>query len=96
MTMNGQEIYKAAVKTMAAHSDKVIKDSGKTMDDVDWFIPHQAICALSKLWEVALISLLKKSSSMLINTRILLLQLFLWRWMNPSALEKLSAETIFY
>lgn len=42
MTMNGQEIYKAAVKTMAAHSDKVIKDSGKTMEDVDWFIPHQA------------------------------------------------------
>ena len=42
MTMNGQEIYKAAVKTMAAHAEKVVKDSGKTMNDVDWFIPHQA------------------------------------------------------
>ena len=42
MTMNGQEIFKAAVKTMAAHSEKVIKDSGMTMNDVDWFIPHQA------------------------------------------------------
>jgi 3-oxoacyl-[acyl-carrier-protein] synthase III len=42
MTMNGQEIFKAAVKTMAAHSDKVVKDAGMTMNDVDWFIPHQA------------------------------------------------------
>lgn len=42
MTMNGQEIFKAAVKTMAAHSEKVIKDAGKTLEDVDWFIPHQA------------------------------------------------------
>lgn len=42
MTMNGQEIFKAAVKTMAAHSEKVIKDAEMTMNDVDWFIPHQA------------------------------------------------------
>lgn len=42
MTMNGQEIFKAAVKTMASHSEKVIKDAGLTMNDVDWFIPHQA------------------------------------------------------
>lgn len=42
MTMNGQEIFKAAVKTMAAHSEKVLKDAEMTMNDVDWFIPHQA------------------------------------------------------
>ncbi|MGE3608781.1 MAG: beta-ketoacyl-ACP synthase III [Bacteriovoracaceae bacterium] len=40
--MNGQEVFKAAVKTMAAHCEKVIKDSGKDMNDVTWFIPHQA------------------------------------------------------
>ncbi|HXH30399.1 MAG TPA: beta-ketoacyl-ACP synthase III [Bacteriovoracaceae bacterium] len=40
--MTGQEIFKSAVKTMASLSEKVIKDSGKTMADVDWFIPHQA------------------------------------------------------
>jgi 3-oxoacyl-[acyl-carrier-protein] synthase III len=40
--MNGQEVYKSAVKTMAALSEKVIHDSGKHMNDVDWFIPHQA------------------------------------------------------
>ena len=42
MTMNGQEIFKAAVKTMAAHSERVIKDADLSMADVDWFIPHQA------------------------------------------------------
>ncbi len=42
MTMNGQEIFKAAVKTMASHCEKVVRDSGFTMSDVDWFIPHQA------------------------------------------------------
>jgi 3-oxoacyl-[acyl-carrier-protein] synthase-3 len=42
MTMNGQEIFKAAVKTMASHSEKVVKDAGLTLEDVDWFIPHQA------------------------------------------------------
>lgn len=42
VTMNGQEVFKSAVKTMASLSEKVIKDSGKTMSDVDWFIPHQA------------------------------------------------------
>lgn len=42
MTMNGQEIFKAAVKTMAAHAEKVVKDAELTINDVDWFIPHQA------------------------------------------------------
>lgn len=42
MTMNGQEIFKSAVKTMAAHAEKVVKDAELTINDVDWFIPHQA------------------------------------------------------
>lgn len=42
MTMNGTEIFKAAVKTMAAHSEKVLKDADKSMSEVDWFVPHQA------------------------------------------------------
>lgn len=42
MTMNGQEIFKAAVKTMASHAEKVLKDADMTMNQVDWFIPHQA------------------------------------------------------
>lgn len=42
VSMNGQEVFKAAVKTMASLSEKVISDSNKSMNDVDWFIPHQA------------------------------------------------------
>jgi 3-oxoacyl-[acyl-carrier-protein] synthase-3 len=42
MTMNGQEIFKAAVKTMASHAEKVVNDAELTLNDVDWFIPHQA------------------------------------------------------
>lgn len=42
VSMNGQEVFKSAVKTMASLSERVIQDSGKTMADVDWFIPHQA------------------------------------------------------
>jgi 3-oxoacyl-[acyl-carrier-protein] synthase III len=42
VTMNGQEVFKSAVKTMASLSEKVIHDSGKLMSDVDWFVPHQA------------------------------------------------------
>jgi 3-oxoacyl-[acyl-carrier-protein] synthase-3 len=40
--MNGQEIFKSAVKTMASLSEKVVQEAGKTMSEVDWFIPHQA------------------------------------------------------
>jgi 3-oxoacyl-[acyl-carrier-protein] synthase-3 len=42
MTMNGQQIFKAAVTTMAAHAEKVVKDADMRMEDIDWFIPHQA------------------------------------------------------
>jgi 3-oxoacyl-[acyl-carrier-protein] synthase-3 len=42
MTMNGQEIFKAAVKTMAAHAEKVAKEADLSMEQIDWFIPHQA------------------------------------------------------
>jgi 3-oxoacyl-[acyl-carrier-protein] synthase III len=42
VTMNGQEVFKAAVKTMASLSERVIHEAGKQMIDVDWFIPHQA------------------------------------------------------
>jgi 3-oxoacyl-[acyl-carrier-protein] synthase-3 len=42
MTMNGQEVFKAAVKTMASHAEKVVKDANLSMEDIDWFIPHQA------------------------------------------------------
>jgi 3-oxoacyl-[acyl-carrier-protein] synthase III len=42
MTMNGQEVFKAAVKTMASHAERVAREAGLTMENIDWFIPHQA------------------------------------------------------
>ncbi len=42
MTMNGQEVFKAAVKTMASHAERVTRDAGLKMEDINWFIPHQA------------------------------------------------------
>lgn len=40
--MDGQTVFKNAVKTMARHSASVLEKAGLTIDDVDWFIPHQA------------------------------------------------------
>ena len=42
IVMNGQEVFKRAVKMMGEASVKVIEDAGLTLDDVDVFIPHQA------------------------------------------------------
>lgn len=42
ISMNGQEVFKAAVKTMAAHCEKLLQETGITLDQVKWFIPHQA------------------------------------------------------
>lgn len=42
MTMDGQTVFKSAVKTMVSHSSKILKEQGMTIDDIDWLIPHQA------------------------------------------------------
>ncbi len=40
--MNGNEVFKFAVKIMEEASREVIKKSGIAMDEIDLFIPHQA------------------------------------------------------
>lgn len=42
VTMDGQQVYKAAVKTLAQLSHQVVTQSGYTVGDIDWFVPHQA------------------------------------------------------
>jgi 3-oxoacyl-[acyl-carrier-protein] synthase-3 len=42
VSMDGQQVFKAAVKTLASHCEHVISGSGVTQDAIDWFIPHQA------------------------------------------------------
>ncbi len=40
--MNGQEVYKFAVKAMPMAIDRVLEETGLSMDDIDFVIPHQA------------------------------------------------------
>lgn len=40
--MNGRDIFKAAVRTLSECARQVLNKSGMTIDDVDWFVPHQA------------------------------------------------------
>ena len=40
--MDGQVVFKNAVKTMSSHCATLLKRNDMTIDDVDWFIPHQA------------------------------------------------------
>ena len=39
---DGRNVYKHAVTNMLESSIEVVSRNGMTMDDVDWFIPHQA------------------------------------------------------
>jgi 3-oxoacyl-[acyl-carrier-protein] synthase-3 len=40
--MNGQEVFKAAVKYLAEVSARALQDAGLRADEVDWVVPHQA------------------------------------------------------
>lgn len=42
VTMDGQTVFKNAVKTMASHCAELLERHNLTLDDIDWFIPHQA------------------------------------------------------
>lgn len=42
MQMNGREVYKFATRVVAVSAGRVLKRCGKTVDDVDLFVPHQA------------------------------------------------------
>ncbi len=40
--MNGQKVFKWAVKEMSALAIKTLEENGLVADDVDWMVPHQA------------------------------------------------------
>ncbi len=40
--MNGNEVFKHAVRTLVSSAQKIMNQHGFTSDDIDWFIPHQA------------------------------------------------------
>ncbi len=42
MQMKGKEMFKVATRTLAENAKLVLKKADKTLEDVDWLIPHQA------------------------------------------------------
>ncbi len=42
VTMDGQGVFKFAVKQLAAVADEVITEAGYSADQIDWLVPHQA------------------------------------------------------
>lgn len=42
VSMNGPEVFKAAVKTMASHCAELLQVNDLSQEEIDWFIPHQA------------------------------------------------------
>lgn len=40
--MNGREVFKSAIDKMASSSLKALEDSGLSMGQIDWLLPHQA------------------------------------------------------
>lgn len=42
LRMDGQAVFKFAVKVLAEVADEVIRAAGMTADQVDWLVPHQA------------------------------------------------------
>ncbi|MGD9215901.1 MAG: beta-ketoacyl-ACP synthase III [Desulfobacteraceae bacterium] len=42
MEMNGREIFKVAVRTLTQFAQEALDSNGFSIEDVDWFVPHQA------------------------------------------------------
>jgi 3-oxoacyl-[acyl-carrier-protein] synthase-3 len=42
MKMQGQEVFRRAVRAMLDSSTITLKNAGVSVDDVAWFVPHQA------------------------------------------------------
>jgi 3-oxoacyl-[acyl-carrier-protein] synthase III len=40
--MNGQEVYKHAVRSMTAICEEILRENSLSIDDVQWLVPHQA------------------------------------------------------
>ena len=42
LKMNGNEVFKHAVRTLVDSANKIMAQQGITSEEIDWFIPHQA------------------------------------------------------
>ncbi|MCP4425289.1 MAG: ketoacyl-ACP synthase III [Chloroflexi bacterium] len=42
LRMNGREVFKFATRILGRSAGRVLAKAGMTLDDIDWFVPHQA------------------------------------------------------
>ena len=42
LRMNGREVFKFATRILGSSTNRVLEKAGMTLDDIDWFVPHQA------------------------------------------------------
>jgi 3-oxoacyl-[acyl-carrier-protein] synthase-3 len=42
LRMNGREVFKFATRVMVTSAEAVLEECGKTVDDIDVYVPHQA------------------------------------------------------
>ena len=42
LTMNGREVFKFATRVMVSSAEAVLEECGRTVEDVDVYVPHQA------------------------------------------------------
>ena len=47
--MKGNEVFKHAVEKMVKVAEEIMDESGFSMEDIDWFIPHQANIRIMEL-----------------------------------------------
>jgi 3-oxoacyl-[acyl-carrier-protein] synthase-3 len=47
--MDGEKVFSYAIRHMSAICEEVLKGNGLTLEDVDWFVPHQANAWIIKL-----------------------------------------------
>ena len=40
--MNGREVFKFATRVLVSSAEKILAECGKTVDDIDVYVPHQA------------------------------------------------------
>ncbi len=40
--MNGREVFKFATRVMVSSAEAILDECGRTIDDVDVYVPHQA------------------------------------------------------
>ena len=64
MVMNGREIFKIAVRTLTEYALTILRQNGFSIDDVDWFVPHQAN---SRILEAVAVRLGLPTEKVLIN-----------------------------